>query len=323
MPLSVSHKIERVAVIGAGLMGHGIALEFAVAGHRVTITDASPGALEQGLANMRKAAQTLADLELAPRDACASALQRVAAHASLAEAVAGADLVIEAVSEDLPLKQRVFAELDRACGAEVVLASNSSTFMPSALAAGVCHPERVLVAHYFNPPHLLPVVEIVPHPGTGPGVVARVRGMYEALGKRPVVLQREVAGFVANRLQQALLREAVALVEAGVASAADVDAVVSGSFGRRLAVAGPFEVSDLAGLDVIAAIARELWPELAAGGVADLLAAPAAAGHYGAKTGRGFSDWPPQRVAASRQRIAAALAAIAALPDPPKGQPRS
>ena len=139
------------------------------------------------------------------------------------------------------------------------------------------------------------MVEIVPHPGTDPAVVARVCGLYRDLGKRPVVLQREIAGFIANRLQQALLREAAALVEAGVASTADVDAVVSGSFGRRLAVAGPFEVSDLAGLDVIAAIAGELWPDLAAGGVADLLAAPAAAGDYGAKTGRGFTDWSPAR----------------------------
>ena len=306
--------IERVAVIGAGLMGHGIALEFAVRGLQVAITDACAAALQQGLANMRSGAETLADLALAAPAACATAMQRVTACASLPEAVAGADLVIEAVSEDLALKQRVFADLDRACGAGVVLASNTSTFMPSALAAGTRHPERILVAHYFNPPHLLPVVEIVPHPGTDAAVVARVRGLYGALGKRPVVLQREIAGFVANRLQQALLREAAALVEGGVASTVDVDAVVSGSFGRRLAVAGPFEVSDLAGLDVIAAIARELWSDLAAGGVAELLAAPAAAGDYGAKTGRGFGDWPPARAAAAKQRIAAALAAIAALP---------
>ena len=306
---------QRVAVIGAGLMGHGIALEFAVAGRQVTITDASAAALEQGLANMRHGAETLAALGLAPRAACDTALQRITARATLQEAVAGADLVIEAVSEDLPLKQRIFAELDRTCDAGVVLASNTSTFMPSALAGGTVHPQRILVAHYFNPPHLLPVVEIVPHAGTDPGVVARVQELFTDVGKRPVVLQREVAGFIANRLQQALLREAVALVEAGVASAGDVDAVVSGSFGRRLAVAGPFEVSDLAGLDVIAAIARELWPELAAGGaVAELLAGPAAAGNYGAKSGRGFGDWDAVRLAASQQRMAHALAAIAALP---------
>ena len=143
-----------------------------------------------------------------------------------------------------------------------------------------------------------------------------MRELYLALGKRPVVLQREIAGFIANRLQHALLREAVALVEAGVASAAEVDAVVSGSFGRRLAVAGPFEVSDLAGLDVIAAIARELWPELAAGAtVAELLARPAAAGDYGAKSGRGFGDWPPAKVDAAKQRIATTLAIIAAQHD--------
>ena len=305
---------QRVAVIGAGLMGHGIALEFAVAGRQVALTDASATALEQALVNMRAAAATLARLGLAPRAACDSAMQRVTACASLAETVSGADLVIEAVSEELALKQRVFAALDAACGAGVVLASNTSTFMPSALASATRHPERVLVTHYFNPPHLLPVVEIVPHAGTDPAVVARVQVLYIALGKRPVVLRREVAGFIANRLQHALLREAVALVEAGVASAAEVDAVVSGSFGRRLAVAGPFEVSDLAGLDVIAAIARELWPELAAGGsVAELLARPAAAGDYGAKSGRGFSEWDATRLAAAKQRMAQALATIATL----------
>ena len=307
--------IRRVAVIGAGLMGHGIALEFAVAGHRVAITDASAASLERGLANMGSGARTLAQLGLAPRAACDSALERVTACAALHEAVAGADLVIEAVSEDLPLKQCIFAELDAICGAGVVLASNTSTFMPSALAAGTRRPRRILVAHYFNPPHLLPVVELVPHADTDPAVMARMRDLYQALGKRPVVLRREIAGFIANRLQHALLREAVALVEAGVASAQEVDAAVSGSFGRRLAVAGPFEVSDLAGLDVIAAIARELWPELAAGTtVAELLARPAAAGHYGAKSGRGFGDWPPAKVDAAKRRIATALAAIAALP---------
>ena len=305
---------QRVAVIGAGLMGHGIALEFAVAGRQVALTDASATALEQALVNMRAAAATLARLGLAPRAACDSAMQRVTACASLAETVSGADLVIEAVSEELALKQRVFAALDAACGAGVVLASNTSTFMPSALASATRHPERVLVTHYFNPPHLLPVVEIVPHAGTDPAVVARVQVLYTALGKRPVVLRREVAGFIANRLQHALLREAVALVEAGVASAAEVDAVVSGSFGRRLAVAGPFEVSDLAGLDVIAAIARELWPELAAGGsVAELLARPAAAGDYGAKSGRGFSEWDATKLTAAKQRMAQALATIATL----------
>ena len=186
--------IERVAVIGAGLMGHGIALEFAVAGRRVAIADASAAALEQGLANLRSGAQTLARLGLAPRAACATAPERVTAHAELRAAVAGADLVIEAVSEDLPLKQRVFAELDAACGAGVVLASNTSTFMPSALAAGTRHRQRILVAHYFNPPHLLPVVELVPHADTDPAVMARMRDLYLALGKRPVVLQRRSRG---------------------------------------------------------------------------------------------------------------------------------
>ena len=305
---------QQVAIIGAGLMGSGIGLEFAVRGHSVTIFDASPVALQRAPEEMRRGAATMSRLGLAPAAAADSVLERVATADSLAQAVERADFVLEAISEDLERKQKVFAELDRFAPAAAILGSNTSTFMPSALAAATARGDRVLVTHYFNPPHLLPVVEVVPHPGTAASVVESIRALYESMSKRPVVLQREVPGFVANRLQQALLREATALVAAGVASAADVDRVVTGSFGRRLAVAGPFEVSDLAGLDVIAAIAAELWPDLdSSGEVAGLLAEPAAAGNFGAKTGVGFAEWDDAKITAAKARVADALAAIAQL----------
>jgi 3-hydroxybutyryl-CoA dehydrogenase len=295
-------------------MGHGIALEFALRGHSVALWDADPVALQRGLEALTVGARAMADLGLASVDDAEQTRGRVRLATALGDATEGANIVVEAVSEDLGLKQRIFTELGGAAAPDTVLASNTSTFMPSSLAAVTPLPQRVLVTHYFNPPHLLPVVEVVPHPGTDPDVVAQVRDLYLALGKQPVVLRKEVLGFVANRLQQALLREAANLLEQGVADAAEIDAIVRGSFGRRLAVAGPFEISDLAGLDVIDAIASQLWQDLATSGdVAVALHSAAAAGDYGAKTGRGFGDWDAASTAMAKQRIAKTLSVLATL----------
>ena len=279
--------IQRVAVIGAGLMGHGIALEFAVAGRRVAIADASAAALEQGLANLRSGAQTLARLGLAPRAACATAPERVTAHGELRAAVAGADLVIEAVSEDLPLKQRVFAELDAACGAGVVLASNTSTFMPSAL----CRRHPATASGFSWPTTSTPRTccrswKLVPHADTDPAVMARMRDLYLALGKRPVVLQREDCG-VHSPTGCSTRAAARGGGPGGSGGGERGGGRRGGERQLRPAAGGGGTVRGLrpgrAGRDRRHR-PRELWPELAAGTtVADLLARPAAAGDYGAK----------------------------------------
>ena len=298
-------------------MGHGIALELARCHVQVLLWDESPEARASAVARVADSAAAMESARMAEPGTVARVARGVGVAASLDGAVADAQLVVEAVSEDLALKQQLFHTLGSITEPTAILASNTSSFMPSTLVAQMpvqAKPERVLVAHHFNPPHLLPAVELVPHAGTAPEVVDAMSAFFRAIGKRPVILRREVQGFVANRLQQALLREATSLVELGVVEPAELDALVTGSFGRRLAVAGPFEISDLAGLDVIDAIAGEVWPTLATPGeVAASLHGRAVRGELGAKSGGGFRDWDRETVADAKRRIAAVLAAIADL----------
>lgn len=306
-------EIRRVAVVGAGYMGHGIALEFALAGFPVRLHDQSEAILQRALAAVAADLATMVATGAVEAVRVEPALGRISPTADLAAAAVDADLVVEAVPEDLPLKRAIFAELD-ALAPRAILASNTSTFLPSALAAATKRPERVLVAHYFHPPHLLPLVELVPSPATSTETLEAVRRLLAGIGKRPVVLRREVAGFVGNRLQAALFREALAIVEAGIASPEDVDAVVTSSFGRRLAVVGPFAAMDLAGLDVLLRVMEGLSPEIAASPeVSPLLREAVAAGRLGVKSGAGLADWPPEAAAEIRERLARALVTIAGL----------
>ncbi len=305
-------EVRRIAVIGAGLMGHGIAQEFAVAGYEVTLNDLSAERLARAIEAMRANLRQLADLGLVPPERATAAPNEVRTTSDLAAAAADADVVIEAVFEDLPLKQRVFADLDRLAPPRAILASNSSSFMPSVLAAATGRPDRVLVAHYFNPPHLLPLVEVVRGPQTSDETVATMAALLRHIGKRPAIIQKEAPGFVGNRLQMALFREALAIVEAGIASPEDVDVVVKNGFGRRLAAAGPFEVFALAGLDLVLAVAEQLMPVIdSRPEVPALLRETVARGEHGVKTGSGFYTWTPEEGEALRQRVAKALIAIA------------
>jgi 3-hydroxybutyryl-CoA dehydrogenase len=218
------------------------------------------------------------------------------------------------VSEELGLKQAIFRDLDAWAPRHAVLASNSSSFMPSLLASATRRPERVLVAHYFNPPHLLPLVELVRGEETSDETIAAMRGLYLGIGKRPAVVQREAPGFVGNRLQMALLREALAIVDAGIATAADVDTIIKTGFGRRLAVAGVFEVFEAAGWDLTLAVAEQLFPAIdRATEPPASLREQVARGELGLKAGKGFYAWTPEEAAALRGRIANGLAAIARL----------
>ena len=296
----MSERREQIAVVGAGLMGTSIGLDWARAGFDVTIYDADADraataprrAREIGTALVRGNIIAAADLD--------AAVARIRPSTDLGEAVGRADYVAEAIVEDLPTKQALYGELDAICRPEAVLASNTSTLMPSALAEPTRRPERVLVVHYFNPAHLIPVVEIVLGPKTAPETVETAVGLLRAAGKTPAVLRKEVPGFIANRLQAALLREALALVEDGVCSMEDLDAVVSMGFGRRLAAFGPFAVHDMAGLDVWQAIASNLYPGISSAQEPQpLLAERAARGDFGLKTGRGFYEWSPEEARAA------------------------
>ena len=282
--------VGAVAVIGNGLIGHGVAQIFAAAGTPVRLIGHRQASLDAALDKIRESLGRFEAHGLLSAQEAAAALGRITTATEL-DAAAGADLVIEAVTEDLPLKHSIFERLDQICPPPAVLASSSGQ-PASRLSARVKRRERVVAAHFWNPPQLIPLVEVCAGPETAAAVVPWLCEVLRAAGKQPVVLEREIDGFIGNRLQFALLREALALWAAGVASAEAIDLAVKASFGRRLAVTGPLESADLGGLDTFHAFAAFLFPNL------DRSAEPPAAmgdlarqGHRGLPSGRGIYDW--------------------------------
>jgi 3-hydroxybutyryl-CoA dehydrogenase len=287
---------ERIAVVGAGLMGHGLAQVFAAAGHPVTITDARP----EALANVReRIAANLTDL-----GGDADAAERVTPVLGLAAAVADADVVIEAILEDVAAKQALFGELERHCTPEAILATNTSVIPVTTIGSQMDRGERMLGTHWWNPPYLVPLVEVVPSPRTAPETVQRVLALLTAVGKSPVHVRRDIPGFIGNRLQHALWREAIAMVADGVCDAQTIDTVVTSSFGPRLAVMGPMENADLVGLDLTLAIHEQILPDLdRTPGPAPYLKELVTAGELGMKSGQGFQSWPAGAAQAARERL--------------------
>jgi len=300
--------IDQVAVIGAGLMGHGIALEFAASGRSVCLHDLSPTLLADGLIRAEVGLRALARTGRISDADISGAVGRIRTTSTLAECVRAADLVIEAASENLELKQTIFAQLDACAPAHAILASNTSTFLPSAYAASTTRPGQVIGTHYYNPPHLLPGVEIIRSPTTTDRTAATVAALLESIGKQPAVLNREIQGFIGNRLQVALLREAMSVVEQDLATASEVDALVRTTFGQGLAGAGPFELARRDGLGATRAMLEEHLPQLAKSRSAPaLLRQKVESGELGVKVGRGFYDWTPESAEAWRAHMADSL----------------
>ena len=305
-------EVKRVAVIGAGLMGHGIAMEFTLAGYEVDLHDVAKERTQEALKRIRATLQMLTMAGLVSHDRVEPALNRIRGDTELGAVVSDADVVVEAAFENLPVKQQIFGELDKLCPARTILASNTSSLMPSQLAAATRRPDKVLVTHYFNPPYLLPAVEVVRSGQTSDETVTTVCDLLKKVGKRPVVIQREVPGFIGVRLQAALLREAASIVQNGIASPQDVDTVIKNSFGRRLAVAGVFEVSDLAGWDVVVAVNAHLLPDLEDSiEVSPVLRRKVERGELGARSGKGFYDWTSESGEARKKRITEVLIRLA------------
>ena len=311
-----ANDIQRIAVVGAGLMGHGIALELAAHGFTVQLHDRDQAQLDRARDGIAMAWRAWSKSSVSRSDDAAAAPARITMGRDLRAAVTGTDLVIEAVSEDLEVKRSLFRDLDTWAPPHAILASNTSTFMPSLLAAATERPQQVIVTHYFNPPYLLPLVELVRGDQTSDETVETLRALYQSIGKSPAVVQREAPGFVGNRLQMALLREALAIVDAGIASPRDVDTIIRTSFGRRLAVAGVFEVFEAAGWDLTLTVAEQLFPAIDRSPEPPVsLRQKVARGELGLKSGQGFYAWTPDEAAALRKRIADGLAAIARLSD--------
>jgi 3-hydroxybutyryl-CoA dehydrogenase len=283
-------------------MGTSIAAVFAAADVPVLLQDTDPARLEAVPAELGRIAQELRVAGLLDHREAATLPDRVRTIPSL-ETLAGQTFVLEAVPERLPLKRAVYAALEAVLAPEAVIASNTSGLMPSALAAELARPARFLVAHFWNPAHAIPLVEVVPCANTSASALDRTVALLRHIGQEPVVIRREIPGFIGNRLQYALLREALAIVRMGAASAAEVDAVMRVSLGRRLAITGPIETADLGGLDTFLSIAEHLMPELAKDEeVLDLIRSHVAAGETGARSGQGFYTWPPDRLATVRAR---------------------
>jgi 3-hydroxybutyryl-CoA dehydrogenase len=292
----------RIAVIGAGLMGHGIAQVFALAGHDVTITDSFAKNLETVQSRI---AANLKDLGDDP-----SAVDRVTPQPELADAVRDADYVVEAVLEDLPLKQKLFAEIERHVRADTILASNTSVIPITAIMQNLSRRERALGTHWWNPPFLVPLVEVIETQWTAPQTVAWTMELHQRARKQPAHVKKDVPGFIGNRLQHALWREAISLVENGICDAETVDAVIKASFGRRIAVLGPLENADLVGTDLTLAIHETVLPAIdSRPGPSPYLKGLVAAGKLGFKSGEGFRKWNAEEQAALRAKVVAHLKA--------------
>jgi len=286
----------RIAVVGAGLMGHGIAQVFALAGHHVTITDSFHANLDTVKARISANLRDLGDDE--------KAIDRVTPLGDLAQTVRDADFVVEAVSEDLPLKQKLFAQIENHVRPDTILASNTSVIPITAIMGGLQRRDRALGTHWWNPPYLVPLVEVIGTEWTSAQAIDWTMALHAAAGKKPAHVKKDVPGFIGNRLQHALWREAVSLVEHGICDAETVDTVIKAAFGRRLAVLGPLENADLVGTDLTLAIHKTVLPDIEAQpGPSPYLEKLVAEGKLGFKSGEGFRKWSAEEQAALRAKV--------------------
>ncbi len=291
----------RIAVIGAGLMGHGIALTLARAGHTIAITDPVEDARETVAERIRSSMEAMG---IGPSE-ITETVQRIEVVPALADAVGEAQVVFEAAPEKMALKQAIFAEIEQHAPETCILASNTSVMPITEIMSGLRRKERALGTHWWNPPHMIPLVEVIRTEATDPALAQAMVAMLQAAGKTPVMVNKDVPGFIGNRLQHALWREAVSLVENGICDAKAVDEVIKSSFGRRLAVLGPLENADLVGTDLTLDIHQTVLADLERRpGPSPFLEKLVEDGRLGMKSGEGFYQWTEEEADAVRARVA-------------------
>ncbi len=289
---------KRAVIIGGGTMGADVAAIFAAAGMGVDIVQ-RPGKTRDSL--RERVARSVAELGETRQD--------ISLHDALRDVSwQQAGLVVESVTEDLPLKQRIFAELEALAPADIALTSNSSSFPISQIGTGLKSGHRMLGLHFFMPAHMVPLVEVVRSDATDAAVAQSVFELMQRLQRKPVMVAKDIPGFLANRMQHALMREAWSLIERGIATPEDVDIAVRYGFGFRYVAAGPILQKEMSGLDVNFLASSTVFPDLCNDALpAAKLAAKVKAGEIGMKTGKGFYDWPADKIAKAKARYQTAL----------------
>ena len=289
---------KRAVIIGGGTMGADVAAIFAAGGMGVDIVQ-RPGKTRDSL--RERFVRSVAELGGTQPD--------VSLHDTPREVPwQHSGIVVESVNEDLALKRRIFAELEALAPADIALTSNSSSFPISHIADGLKGARRMLGLHFFMPAHMVPLVEVVRSEATDPAVAQSVFDLMRHLRRKPVMVAKDIPGFLANRMQHALMREAWSLIERGIATPEDVDIAVRYGFGFRYVAAGPILQKEMSGLDVNYLASRTVFPDLCNDAEpAAKLAAKVKAGEIGMKTGKGFYDWPAEKIAKAKARYQIAL----------------
>ncbi len=293
------HDIRQIGILGAGLMGHGIAQAFAVKGYQVFIFDTDQTILATVHQRIRKNLDTYLHLEKINLDDIDRCIGNITLCKDLDVLCKDADIIIEAIREDLSVKQELFRQLEAKIPEQTIVASNTSAFSITRLSESFSCRQRFLGTHFWNPPHIIPCVEVIRGKDTSDEVFETVFNLMELIGKEPVKVNKDIPGFLGNRLQHAMWREAIALAEKGISSPEDIDRVVKYGFGLRLPFLGPLETADIAGLDLSLDIHEYLFPYLESSTTpSPQLKTLVDKGCLGAKAGKGFYDWPEEKKAA-------------------------
>ena len=296
-PTDVLSRELPVAVIGLGTMGHGIAQAFAVGGYTVRAIDERPETAATALDRIANNLEQLVSVGLLPAEQAPEVLGRITVCEGLEETVDGTGFVTEAAWENLAVKQAVFGQIEPLIDQQTILASNSSSFPITETARDLVHPERAVVTHWFNPPHVIPVVEVVGGERTSDTTVATALATLESIGKTAVRIDKELTGFLVNRVQVAMFREVFDLLDRGVATASEIDRAIRGSMGLRLAALGPLAIIDYAGWDISSSTFANLSPDMRGDTeVPETIRQMVEAGHLGAKSGQGIYSYPPETI---------------------------
>ncbi len=300
----LASDIKNISVIGAGFIGPGIAQIFAAKNYQVCLLDIKEEILLKAIESIRSNLSMMAQKGLALESEIDTVLSRIKTTTDMAEAASEAQLVIEAVTENLELKQKVFQDLDRLCSPEAILATNTSVISVTEIAAKANRRERIVGTHFWNPPYIIPLVEVVKGKDTSGETLETTYQFLQNAGKHPIRVMKDAPGFVGNRLQHALWREAISIVENGIADPATVDEAIKQGFGLRLPVLGPLETADMVGLDLTLAIHDYILKYLESSpGPSPLLREKVKGGELGFKTGQGFYSWPAEKAQMSRERL--------------------